>query len=133
MGKLKNMNKLTLWILFTTSIALVGCAVTPDFVRRNNPNRESVVISAKRPLVKTCISQQLKKTAESWSYSSYRVIESEESVLFMSGEMTIRIYDLEDSVEGTIVTFYSSSIFASKARSVIDYCRDQFESQKPHI
>jgi hypothetical protein len=121
------MNKL-LPILFGISVLLTSCTVTPDFQRRHNHNRETFMISAKRPLVAACISQKLRETITSWSYSSYKVIESEDSILFISGEITVRIYDLEDSVQGTIITLYSSSL--SKARPVIDSCREQLEYKK---
>lgn len=106
---------------------LASCAITPDFQRRYAHHRETYTISAKRSLIAACISQQLKAT------TSYKVIESESSVLLMSGETTLQVYDLEDSVGGTVITLYVGSPFYKKeARAVIDACRGKLESQKPH-
>ena len=114
-----------LFIMFVLVAVLVGCA-TPETTRKFASSRDMQLISATRPLVAACISQQLKTT------TSYEVIETAESVQLKSGEVTLRIYDLEDWVGGTMVTLYvNSSIHMKKARLVIDNCRGQLESTKP--
>jgi hypothetical protein len=116
-------------MLFVLTASLIGCSITPEMVRKQAANRETQVISAKRPLVASCIAQQLKQ--ETKSTSSYKVIESEESIVLMQTGVTVRLYDLEDSIGGTMVTFYCGSPFHRKeCLSVIDHCREQFESPK---
>jgi hypothetical protein len=84
------------------------------------------MIPAIRPLVVSCIAQQLKTFS-----SSSTVIESKESLVLMVGEITIRVYDLEDGVGGTMVTLYGSSSYdMPKALEVLNQCRKQLESPK---
>jgi hypothetical protein len=114
-----------LLLLFALVTVLVGCA-TPEMTRKFASSRDMQLISATRPLVAACILQQLKTT------TSHEIIESAESVQLKSGEVTLRIYDLEDWVGGTMVTLYvNSSLHMKKARLVIDHCRGQLESPKP--
>jgi hypothetical protein len=114
-----------LLLLFASVAVLVGCAITPDMTRKFAASRDMQLISATRPLVAACISQQLKAT------TSYEVIERAESVQLKTGEITLVIYDLEDWVGGTMVTLFVNSFLREKARLVIDHCRVQLESPKP--
>lgn len=115
-------------MLFALVAVLVSCAATPDFQRRYSANRETQMISAKRPLVASCISQQLKAT------TTDEVIESEESVVLMVGKFTLRVYDLEDGVGGTMVTFFGGSFLCMEEyRLVISNCRVKLESPKPPL
>ena len=119
-----------LFVLLTLMVVFVSCAVTPEFTRKHVASKGTLIISAKRPLVASCISQELKQATKATSSSLYKVIESEESVILMSGDITVRIYDLEDSVGGTMVTLFYSSSFKNETLSIIDNCRRQLESPK---
>jgi len=115
-----------LFLLLALLSVLVSCAVTPTMVRKFSTSRDMQLIAAKRPLVAACISQQFKAT------TSYVVVEEEDSLQINSGENTLRIYDLEDWVGGTMVTIFEAENFGiEEARLVIDYCRKQLESPKP--
>ena len=119
---------LRILMLFMLTVVLVGCAMSPEFVRKNIPNKGTLIISAKRPLVASCISQQLRQKIK--AVSLYKVIESEDSVVLMSGSFPVRMYDLEDSVGGTMVTLFYSAPYKKETLSVIDDCRGQLESLK---
>lgn len=109
---------------------LSGCAGTPDNVRRYGRAREMQFISAKRPLIAACISTQLKKT------TTDEIDERPDSVMLVSKGETLRIYDLEDWVGGTMVVIYGdiNSFFVSKdVQSVVDACRRQLEPLKPMV
>jgi len=114
-------------MLFAFMAVLISCSITPDFQRKHSTNRSIQMISAKRPLVVSCIAQQLKTFS-----SSSTIIESKESLVLKEGEITIRVYDLEDGVGGTMVTLYGSSSYdMPKALEVLNQCRKQLEAPKP--
>lgn len=118
---------LKILMLFALISVSVSCAITPDYQRRHNKNRETHMISAQLPLVASCIAKRVKST------NSYEVIETKEAVILMSGKITLRIYDLEDAVGGTMITLYEGGgvLFLKEGRSVIEYCREQLEKVKP--
>lgn len=116
-------------ILLALIAVLISCAITPDMKRKRSRHQEIYQISAKRPSVASCISQQLKEDPVN---KHFKIVESEDSIIIMSGEMTLRIYDLEDCVGGTMVTLYQSSPYRIEiSRSAIKNCRAQLESPKP--
>jgi len=113
---------------------LVGCAVSADRIRRTG-SKEMQLISATRPLVYSCILQQTKVSTSSpgW-FEGYEVVENKNSIQLKSGDITVRVYDLEDWVGGTMVTIYvdATGIYMKEAKLIIDFCRKQLESQKLH-
>ena len=109
-------------ICFICMIVIVGCDATPDMAHRGSA-RDVQFIPAKRSDVSACIALQLK------ALRYFKVIESVESVQLKKGDLTTRVYVLEESVGGTTVTLYSSS--RKNAKDVISRCREYLGSPKP--
>lgn len=100
---------------------IAGCVVSPEMVRRT-PARDRQVIPAPRAAVAACIAKQLRAT------SSYETVEAAGSVQLRSGEVTLRIYDLEDALGGTMVTLFVQSVgsmYVAESLAVLDHCRKQ--------
>lgn len=114
-----------LCLLLAILFLIAGCAITPDMVRRR-PATDMQVINAPRPAVAACISKRLKETKT----TSQEVIEGEKFVQLKAdilGEITVRLYDLDDAVGGTMVTLFARNleVYETEAKLVIEHCRAQ--------
>lgn len=104
---------------------VASCAVTPERARSRGVT-DIQVIPAPLPTVAACIAENLKET------TSHNVIEEKNSVMAVTGEITVRIYDLEDVAGGTMVTLYAKnlSVYETQSKLVIEYCRTKLATPK---
>ena len=135
------MNKI---LLSMCLLLVVGCAPSPDYVRRMAANCEPVYVAAKRSEVAASITQQLKVIAALKPDNHWQVIEvvetkaslpfdaprNVESVQFKSDDRFFWVFDLEDAVSGTMVTVYAwAGGSVGKALEIVDRARRSLEKK----
>lgn len=104
-------------------VVLAGCSVSADTVRKS-PAREIKEIEASKSDVAACLARKLKET-------SYEVTTSPNSVALRAGGITMRVFDLEESTHGTLVTMFVGSPFhVTQSKNLLEECRVQLEGGK---
>jgi len=104
-------------------VVLAGCSVSADTIRKS-PAREIREIEASKSDVAACLARKLKET-------SYEVTTNADSVVLRSGGITMRIFDLEESTHGTLVTMFVGSAFhVTQSKNLLEECKVQLEESK---
>lgn len=104
-------------------VLLAGCSISAETLRKM-PAREIKEIDASKSKVAACLAGKLKET-------SYEVTTREDSVTLRSGAITLRVFDLEESTHGTLVTVYVASAFhITQSKNMLDECQAQLEGGK---
>lgn len=89
------------------------------------PARDIKEIGASKSEVAACLTNKLQ------TETSYQVAADEKAVMLRSGDLTMRVFDLEESKHGTLITLYVASPFhVAQSSKMIDDCQAQLERSK---